>query len=130
MSDNRYRPTGGSKSNSPQEYFSCNSVSQDTVFAALSDRHRRVLLSHLSEMADTMAERSQLVKAIRTASKGEKKPPKDAVALELHHNHLPRLDDGGFIDYDSQQGAVRNLMSSETEEWINNADYKKSEPLP
>jgi len=30
----------------------------------------------------------------------------DAVLLELHHRHLPVLDDAGIIEYDADNGAV------------------------
>jgi hypothetical protein len=32
--------------------------------------------------------------------------PPESFEVSLHHNHLPKLDDAGFIDWDCQRGTI------------------------
>lgn len=70
----------------------------------LSHPVRRSVLSALVEREEF--DRGRLARYV--ADDGDA-PPDDPERAEvvLHHNHLPKLDDGGFVDYDPRQGDVR-----------------------
>lgn len=101
----------------------------DDVFHVLADRRRRYLLYCLAQATDGLAERSQLVDAVaafEAAAPGEEEPPPaGSIESELHHCHLPRLADAGFVDYDRRQGTVRYDPSPSLEEWLEHAHYRE-----
>jgi len=37
----------------------------------------------------------------------------ERVEISLHHNHLPRMDDAGVLDYDHQANRVTRLVSTD-----------------
>lgn len=76
-------------------------VDYDTMFEVLADKRRRLVLHHLAE--DQSAELDELVDSV--CDSVESDPPD--VSAALHHNHLPRLDDAGILEYDSRSGSVR-----------------------
>ena len=70
----------------------------DRVFVALGHRHRRQILSRLVECSPRDVE--QLL------------PPddgrdRDRLTIELHHRHLPKLADGGFVEWDGEHEVRR-----------------------
>lgn len=79
-------------------------LTTDAAFEVLAHRHRRVVLSHLADSNGT-ATFDQLASAI-TADPGADESP-DVVRLQLHHVHLPKLQQAGLIDYDGPDGLVR-----------------------
>jgi len=48
--------------------------------------------------------------------------PADRVSISLHHAHLPKLDDAGVIDYDSEEQRVTYLGSPAVEKWLELVD--------
>lgn len=38
----------------------------------------------------------------------------DRLEIQLHHDHLPTLEDEEFLEYDPQTGAVRRAMDPDT----------------
>lgn len=115
----------------PVEWLQRNHL--DEVFEVLANRWRRCALYYLAEMPGMVAERSQVVEAIRYAEAAERDPAdvpsSDSVALELHHDHLPRLEDVGVIEYDRRQGTVRYHGRPSVEEWLDHAYYKETGEL-
>ena len=69
----------------------------------ISDPVRRTIVVVLAERGQTT--RAELAEALAEA---EDVPGTDADALEihLHHNHLPRLDDEQYLEYDARSGDV------------------------
>lgn len=78
----------------------------DELFDVLSDRRRRFVLYYL-DGANERATREALVDriAVREAVDGEG-PIREHVLAELHHVHLPRLQDAGLVEYDQRAGDV------------------------
>lgn len=73
----------------------------DAVFDALADSQCRTLLGHLAECDDDRVGVEDLAAHIADAD-----DPRSLVA-HLHHVLLPKLADAGFLDYDTDRGAVR-----------------------
>ncbi|WP_255167583.1 DUF7344 domain-containing protein [Natrononativus amylolyticus] len=82
----------------------------DDLLALLSHRRRRRVLYYLSdreladvgEVAAAVAAREADLEAERVSDEA-----RTAVAIDLSHNHLPKLADRGVVDYDRRSGAVR-----------------------
>ena len=71
----------------------------DEIMAALADEHRRQLLVMLQEHNPQDA--VQIPEAVQVDSE-----QLDDLQVELYHNHLPRLEDEGFIEWKRDQHAV------------------------
>lgn len=72
----------------------------DQMLSCLSDRTRRRVLTALTEHNPRQAEEfepSDLTSAKREYEEFE---------VELYHNHLPRLRDAGFIEWDRDSGTI------------------------
>lgn len=84
--------------------------SLDTVFALLRDRRRRYLVSSLSgrESPASLTELATAVAASEDDAERDEVATEriEAVAAALHHNHLPKLADAGFIAYDAETKTV------------------------
>lgn len=89
---------GGRESESP--------LPLDTVFSALANRRRRMILYHLSgctypvpfkELVDTVAVQESEVHAADVSAEVYER-----VALDLHHIQLPKLVEWGVIDYNKR----------------------------
>ena len=81
----------------------------DVVYAALSDRDRRLVLYYVrwrreadvEELADVVTGwRNADVRGMATREE------RDRVGIELRARHLPILDDAGLVDYDREAGTV------------------------
>ncbi|WP_226479103.1 DUF7344 domain-containing protein [Natrinema amylolyticum] len=79
--------------------------------AVLGDRRRACILSHLVNMEESTAERSELAEEVRRDElknpDESEQPTRESIEIDLHHNQLPRLEDAGFIEYHRRQGTVR-----------------------
>jgi hypothetical protein len=80
-----------------------NSV--DAVLRALTDERRRCIIRYLSETADDVVPKRELVDCITTCCSDANDP--DRVSIRLHHVCLPKLDDTGLIEYDPRSGTVQ-----------------------
>lgn len=94
----------------------------DTYFDVLADRRRRYLLYYLSAIPGETAERSELVRAVRAyetaTADADRLPEPEAVAVDLHHHQLPRLEEAALVDYDRRQGTVSYTGDSPVAEWL------------
>lgn len=85
-------------------------ASIDELLSLLGHRRRRDVLYSLS--ANEVTDVESLATTIATresdgSSDGIDDGERDAVVIDLYHNHLPKLNDCGLIEYDSRSGAVR-----------------------
>lgn len=79
----------------------------DAVFDTLADESRRLILYYLRDrLSAGLDELATVVsgwRRARTPGIGVVTPDdREEVRIELHHVHLPRLDDAGFLDYDPE----------------------------
>ena len=86
--------------NSPQ-VDGVDPAALDAAFRAQSDATRRHLLAYLDERGDAVAV-SDIVEDLATAlddgDASARAPDEEAVALSLHHVHLPKLEATGLVE--------------------------------
>ncbi|RDI70203.1 DUF7344 domain-containing protein [Halopelagius longus] len=81
--------------------------------AALDNKYRRAVVDILAEK-DRPVTRSSLVKQVTAEVQDAEQDP-DQMEIELHHNHLPKLDEAGLLDYWPEDGcatATQNLKTA------------------
>ncbi|WP_135362612.1 DUF7344 domain-containing protein [Halosimplex halophilum] len=74
----------------------------DTAFELLADRRRRAVIEVLRTAPRGALELPALVEAVAT----ECGVDADALRSTLHHQHLPKLDEAGIVDFDREEGVV------------------------
>ncbi|WP_114579390.1 hypothetical protein [Saliphagus sp. LR7] len=88
------------------------------VLEVVTDQRRRTVLNHLRTTDDDVVHLDELVNRLphtETPAKTSPQPPShrqgpsahDQLRLELHHAHLPKLDDVGIVEYDPRSETVR-----------------------
>lgn len=85
-------------------------LSQETVFDILSSPRRRYVLHYLRR-AEEPVELTELAKQV-AAWENETDPEsltdqqRKRVYVSLYQTHIPKLDDAGVVDYDSDEGTI------------------------
>lgn len=79
----------------------------DDLFDALSSERRRHVLSYLRDADDDVAELAELVDWVVTREADRDGDQREAVAISLHHVHVPKLANCGFVEYDARSNTVR-----------------------
>lgn len=85
--------------------------SADDLFQLLATRERRVTIAHLSEHPDATVDELATVLAGRAAVDEEKisdEADYEDAYIRLFHSILPRFEDYGLLEFDTDQQAVRN----------------------
>lgn len=92
-------------------HVSVGSDELERLFTTLSNRRRRFTLYHLIASGQAVVERAALADAILAGEQAHEQtgetPAWATVVSDLHHRVLPRLQEDGYIDYDSRHGTVR-----------------------
>lgn len=81
-------------------------LDRDDLFSVLSNARRRYVLSYLCETDDDVVELSDLVDWITAQEADGEGAQHEAVAISLHHTHLPELAARGVIDYDARSETI------------------------
>lgn len=76
----------------------------DRVLEALAHQYRRNTLCFLAA-AERDAVSLEDVSEELASSSG---PPVEDIKASLHHNHLPKLEEAGFVEYDERSGTIRS----------------------
>ncbi|GAA0679234.1 ArsR family transcriptional regulator [Natronoarchaeum mannanilyticum] len=103
-----YRPPlGGPGATGEQELGpgEASDIATDEIYATLADQNRRLILRYLQDAMGNAASRHQLAEHISERSSGPQNA--EAVAIQLHHIHLPKLMDAGIVEYEAQAGSVQ-----------------------
>lgn len=77
----------------------------NSLCRCLADHRRRVVFAYLLD--EGSATRDELVDVLVEADADSPAPGRESVAIALDQVHLPMLADGGFVDYEREEGAVR-----------------------
>jgi len=86
------------------------SIEFDTILDVCEHKHRRIVLAALADqhqsvsvtdLAKAIAEHNHHVPLTDVASE-----PVTQIQTALHHVHLPKLDEAGFIEHDSERQLV------------------------
>lgn len=93
------------------------SLSREDVFEALSNERRRCALYYLQQQAGPVAlgEVVDYVAAWQYDQPVSQLDSQDRMCVysALHQAHLPKLDDAGFIDYNSQENEIHTHEKAE-----------------
>ena len=102
-------------------------ASLDQVFDLLRTDRRRHLMYYLSTREDKVVDFEAVVDAVcayaAAGTDGEGFPPRQSVRLDLHHHHIPRLEEAGLIESDSRSDVLRVRGFAELEEWLAHARH-------
>lgn len=87
----------------------------------LASNRRRTLLRLLEQ--DGTRERYTLESLATAIAQTEREDelgaiPSRRVSAALHHNHLPKLDDAGIVDYDADAARVKYRGDDRIAEWL------------
>jgi hypothetical protein len=86
----------------------------DDVFELLSNDCRRRICLFLCRAGIGVATLEDLVEALAPeATEAER----DRLAINLHHRHLPKLDEAGIVDYDPRSNTARYWGQPTVEKW-------------
>lgn len=92
-----------------------NPESLDERYMLLSDERRRVVLDILTDQSEPieLTALSGLVAAAEHDGDVDEVCPstRERIAVSLHHIHLPKMDDFGVVEYDTDTQAVEPCMS-------------------
>ncbi len=85
---------------------------QNERYRLISSETRRIILGVLanSESPLTLRELAELV-AEREAGGNSVNDGVDRAVIELHHNHLPRIEEAGLIRYDAESNHVDDIAA-------------------
>ncbi|WP_246989049.1 DUF7344 domain-containing protein [Halorientalis marina] len=87
-----------------------NSLSTDSIFETLSNRRRRYTLHYLKQTGKPVSIRdlSEQLAAWENAVEREQVKPKERKRLytALHQTHLPKMDQLGAVEYDSDRSVI------------------------
>lgn len=84
--------------------------STSTVYKILEDPRRCRLLDTLHRCSQTEIDREYLAYRLAAEESGSNRPPDRQVRridIQLHHNHLPVLEEADVVSYQSEQERVR-----------------------
>jgi hypothetical protein len=105
----------------------------DACLRLVADRHRRRVIQHLRQQADRATTLDDLVDQMHgRASDAKDGPPQDreALAIQLHHTHLPQLADHGVVEFEHTTGAVRYQPDEQVETVLDSLPEEVSLPNP
>jgi hypothetical protein len=107
--------------------------SLDACLRLIADRHRRRIIHHLRHEANGTTAFDDLVDRMhRRAPDAKAGPPQDreALAIQLHHSHLPQLADHGVVEFDHRTGVVRYHPDEQIETVLDSLPEEVSPPNP
>lgn len=96
-------------------------VPPDTLLSAVSNEHRRAILTALDDQPEKTLEFDALVEEVADrVQDGNAEPASDdqrqRVRIALHHTHLPKLEEAGMIDYEAETGRVQVVVGKRNQE--------------
>lgn len=91
------------QTSSPHRLSGSLDTDTDTIRAALGDDDRRLLLAVLTEQ-DGADRLSPLARKIAARTSGPDR--EEHLRITLYHNHVPRLESAGLLEYDDDRELV------------------------
>ena len=98
----------------------------DNTLHVLSDPHRRQTIQILRQTPDGEVGFEELLDELIRRTGLEK--PREHVAIQLHHQHLPNLAEEDLIAYNHDAGQVRYRPDQEVEAVMNGIAPEQSPP--
>lgn len=96
-------------------------ISTDAVLQVATHERRRRILQYLGEHDGDTVSTDDLAEWLRntaTESSGGSRLDREQLVIELHHVHLPKLDEVGVIEYDVETGTVRPRLQPRVETFV------------
>lgn len=86
-----------------------------TVHALLSNQRRHYVITAISEQESPIAldEFATAVIETETGVRDISAKMTQEIIPELHHEHLPKLDDAGIIDYNAETNTITSIQTEE-----------------
>ncbi|NKE38067.1 hypothetical protein GWG54_20190 [Natronococcus sp. JC468] len=110
-----------------QQMVAIGSPGWNTVIANLAVKRRRVILATLKD-AESPLTRIELARGVISRESGavdDEQDPAEDLLVELHHIHLPKLEQAELISYDTNTGtATYNGHVALDDEWL---DFRPNE---
>lgn len=100
----------------------------DVVFDLLKDESRRHLLYYFRGRPREVVTVDELADHLRGRFDARPEADTDRFELQLVHNHLPKLDHLGVIEYDPQDETVRYRGGTEIERFVDCANPRERCP--
>jgi serine/threonine protein kinase HipA of HipAB toxin-antitoxin module len=91
----------------------------DDVFELLSNDCRRRVCLFLRRAGVEVATLEDLLEALAPNADDEER---ERLAINLHHRHLPKLDDAGIVDYDPRSNTARYWGQPTVEKWAEHVE--------
>ncbi|AUX08781.1 hypothetical protein AArcSl_1147 [Halalkaliarchaeum desulfuricum] len=91
-----------------REGADAGNLAETEIHDVLRNERRRLALERLSERSEPTSV-SDLAEHVAAMETGERPPPgnlRQSVYVSLHQTHLPKLDDLGIVDYDTDEKTV------------------------
>jgi hypothetical protein len=105
----------------------------DACLRLVADRHRRLAIHHLRHETNGATTVDDLVDQMHRRASDAKNGPlqeREALAIQLHHTHLPKLADHGVVDFEHTTGAVRYHPDEQVETVLDSLREEASLPNP
>ncbi|WP_312912810.1 DUF7344 domain-containing protein [Natronosalvus caseinilyticus] len=85
-----------------------HTVSTETALHLVANQHRRSVLDKLIESERNSVAIDALIEHMSPEILPESTEaiPSDRLRLDLYHNHLPKLEDAGLVEYDNRTETV------------------------
>ena len=83
-------------------------IPRDELYRLLASERRRAVVSFLASRTDDMVPLDDVVAVVVESECPDSGPGthRERVTTELHHVHLPKLDDAGVVFYDDEDWTV------------------------
>jgi hypothetical protein len=102
-------------------------VGLDELFEVLANEERRRLLGYLESTDEHVVTFSELVEHVTDESDALSNDDRDRAAVNLHHNHLPKLEAANVAEYDPRSETVRYRGEPVVGDWVELArDYESA----
>ena len=88
----------------------------DSLFEVLANPQRRHALGYLVDADDGVATFPDVVDHV-VAELGDS-TDEERAAIDLHHTHLPKLEDENVVEYDERSETVRYRGGPAVTEWV------------
>lgn len=107
-----------------------NYLPVSTVFDVLADERRRHLLYYLIDESGSEASTTEVAEHLRSVASEAGSTDREAILVELHHRHLPKMETAGLVEYEGQGGSIRYLEDSLVEECLARVAHRDFDRQP
>lgn len=95
-----------------------NQIRPDELIDVMRHRRRRQVVAYLQSADTAVFDRDGIARAIAGPERESTARADDTlsqITLVLHHQHLPKMEQAGLIDYDPDDGTVRRRWEPDRE---------------